>query len=165
MTEIKCNKCEQVYKQKKGFRKVTANTANNGYDYMCKSCRKLLYKNRSNPKPDKIDNKMTDIRHGGELRYKSGDSMKSLGVKPNEDRVFLALWDDNGSFISTYCHAEPQEGSSYSRRIRLVTKIREKKINVDKEILLTIEDAEYIIEGLKEAILTASDVGLQQHDR
>ena len=110
-------------------------------------------------------NKMTNVRDGGVLRYTKNNKVRLIGVKPNEDRVFLAFWDGNGSFISTYCHAEPQEGSSYSRRIRLITKIQEKKINVNKEILLTVEDAEYIIEGLTEAILIASDVGLQQHDR
>lgn len=111
--------------------------------------------------------KMTDIRDGGILRYtsKNGRSMRSIAVKPNEDRVFLVLWDNNGSFISTYCHAEPQEECGYSRRIRLVTEIKEKQRSFSNEILLTVEDAEYIIEGLSEAILMASDVGLQQHDR
>jgi len=84
-----------------------------------------------------------------------------MNVRPNPDRIYLSCWSNDTTTLDISCIPKRKIGYPYSKRIHLEFQDGKQA----SELLLSIEDVEFIICGLEEAIIHAVDVGLREHDR
>ena len=89
------------------------------------------------------------------------DTRIDLGIEPNPEVVFLSFFGNPDQIVEVILHTDRQEGCSYSRRIELCHKAPG---SPQAEMMLTIEEAEYIIEGLMQAIIEATNIDIMRND-
>lgn len=91
---------------------------------------------------------------GIEIELHDGRKLKFEG---HSERVFLCVWQGNGAFIETFCYSQRQDGAVNGDRIHLFIGQGNGEV---QGWLMTIEEAENIIQGLANAINKAEELGI-----